>query len=77
VIKIEGLTKKQAAIAQLLWDCDSEESLLMLIKYLPTDEDRKIATSLRHLIIWEFWEQERGLDEFSSAAQMIIESAQG
>ncbi len=73
MIKLEGLTKKQAAIAQLLWDCESEASLLMLIRCLPTEEDQYMAKTLVQLMIHESWEQERGLAEFESQALELLE----
>ena len=73
MIKLEGLTKKQAAIAQLLWDCESEEKLVMLIRCLPTKEDQYMAKTLVQLMIHESWEQERGLAEFAEQAQEVLE----
>jgi len=75
MIKLEGLTKKQAAIAQLLWDCETEASLLMLIKCLPTREDQAMAKTLVQLMIHESWEQDRGLDEFKEQALEAIDLA--
>jgi len=73
MIQLQGLTKKQAAIAQLLWDCESEESLLTLIRCMPTAADQATAKTLVQLMIHESWEQERGLDEFLEPAQALLE----
>jgi len=75
VIKLEGLTNKQKMIAQLIWDCESEEQLAMLIKCLPTREDQFTASTLARMMIHETWEQERGLEEFADAAEEIIDRA--
>jgi hypothetical protein len=77
MIKLEGLTKKQAAIAQLLWDCETQDTLEMLIRCLPTEEDRFTASTLARMMIQETWEQERGLEEFADAAEEIIDRARG
>ena len=77
MIKLEGLTQKQHALAQLIWDCETQDQLSMLIKCLPTPEDRYTASTLARMMIQETWEQERGLEEFADAAEEIIDRARG
>jgi hypothetical protein len=77
MIKLEGLTHKQKMLAQLIWDCDSQDQLETLIRCLPTKEDRYTASTLARMMIQETWEQERGLEEFADAAEEIIDRARG
>jgi hypothetical protein len=77
MIKLEGLTAKQHALAQLIWDCETQDTLEMLIRCLPTEEDRFMASALARMMIHETWEQERGLEEFADAAEEIIDRARG
>lgn len=72
MIQLEGLTKKQAVIAQLLWDCETEESLLTLIRCLPTREDQLLAKTLVQLMLQEAMEQ--GIDRYAEVANEVIES---
>jgi hypothetical protein len=73
MITIQGLTKKQKLIADLIWNCDSEAAVLALIRALPVDEDRRTAKTLMLLMIWDSWEQDRGLDEFEEQALEAID----
>jgi hypothetical protein len=77
MIKLEGLTHKQKMLAQLIWDCETQEQLTMLIRCLPTREDQHMASTLSRVMIHETWEQERGLEEFADAAEEIIDRARG
>ena len=73
MITLEGLTPKQKMLAQLVWDCQTQDQLELLIRCLPTQEDRYMASTLSRVMIHEAWEQERGLDEFLESAQEIID----
>jgi hypothetical protein len=74
---IAGLTERQKSIADLIWTCNTEATLVQLIKSLPTEQDRLDATSLVKIMIHECVEQEQGLDDYLSAAMDAIEAARG
>ena len=74
---IEGLTQRQRAIADLLWSCNSQESVMQLLKGLPTDQDRLDASCLVRMMIHEVAEQEGHLDGYKSQALAVIDSARG
>jgi hypothetical protein len=72
VIQLEGLTHKQKMLAQLIWDCETQDQLEMLIKCLPTREDRYMASTLSHVMIHEALEP--GIDRYAEVAQEVIDS---
>ena len=71
MITLEGLTPKQKQLAQLIWDCDSQDQLTMLIRCLPTKEDRCMASTLSRVMIYEALEQ--NIDHYESVAQEVID----
>jgi hypothetical protein len=71
MIQLEGLTHKQKMLAQLIWDCDSQEQLEQLIRCLPTMEDRHMASTLSRVMIYEALEP--GIDRYKDVAQEVIE----
>jgi hypothetical protein len=71
MITLEGLTPKQKQLAQLIWDCDSQDQLTMLIRCLPTKEDRYMASTLSRVMIYEALEQ--NIDHYESVAQEVID----
>jgi len=71
VITLEGLTPKQKQLAQLIWDCETQDQLEMLIKCLPTKEDRYMASTLSRVMIYEALEQ--NIDHYESVAQEVID----
>jgi hypothetical protein len=70
---IEGLTRKQKLIADLLWQCDTQSQMLALIRSLPTQSDQYDAISLTHMMIHETAEAEGYLDRYQDLAQEIID----
>ena len=75
MIKIDHLTDRQYMIAELLWSCTDQESLVDTIKSLPTERDRCDATGLVRIMMQDTYEQELGLEEFKDAAQAAIACA--
>jgi hypothetical protein len=71
VITLEGLTHKQKMLAQLIWDCETQEQLEMLIRCLPTREDRLMASTLSHVMIHEALEP--GIDRYKEVAKELLE----
>jgi len=71
MIQLEGLTPKQKMLAQLLWDCETQDQLETLIRCLPTREDRYMASTLSRVMIYEALEE--GIDRYSEVAQEVID----
>jgi hypothetical protein len=72
MITIEGLNKKQKAIMEILWNCDSMDQAELFIKSMPTFRDRCDAHSLMMLALYETLEQKGGLDEWAEFAREWI-----
>ena len=75
MIHIEGLTKKQVAIMDVLWACNSLEQARMVVQSLSLHRDRCDAESLMHIALVESLEQEGALDEYKDAAADCISLA--
>ena len=75
MIQLEGLTHKQKMLAQLIWDCETQEQLETLIRCLPTMEDRHMASTLSRVMIYEALEP--GIDRYKEVALEIIDQARG
>jgi hypothetical protein len=75
MIKIDGLTPRQAQLMDLLWQCRDQEAVKSLIAALPTHRDQVDASSLIKIAIWETHEQELGLGEYKDAAANAIARA--
>ena len=75
MIRIEGLTKKQKAIMDVLWMCDSLEQAELVVQSLSQHRDRCDAQSLMHIALVETLEQEGALDEHSEAAKVAVFNA--
>ena len=71
MITLEGLTPKQKMLAQLIWDCETQDQLDMLIRCLPTKEDRYMASTLSRVMIYEALEQ--GIDRYKDVALEVID----
>jgi hypothetical protein len=74
MITLEGLTHKQKMLAQLIWDCQTQDQLELLIRSLPTEEDRLMASTLSRVMIYEALESE--IDRYSDVAQEVIDRVQ-
>lgn len=72
MITIQGLTKKQKAIMEILWNCDSMDQAQTFIKSMPTFRDRCDAQSLMMLALYESLEEQGGLDEWAEFAREWI-----
>ena len=75
MIHISGLTKKQVAIMEVLWQCDSLEQAQSLVKSLSSHKDRCDAQSLMEIALVESLEQEGALDEYAEAAEAAVRNA--
>ena len=68
---IEGLTKKQVAILDIMWTLDDEQSVENFVRSLPP-ADRQQAQTLKTLLIHEMLEQWLdGVTEFPDAQAVI------
>jgi hypothetical protein len=68
---IEGLTKKQVALLDIMWTLDDEQSVENFVRSLPPS-DRQQAQSLKTLLIHEVLEEWlEGVTEFPDAKQVI------
>jgi len=72
MITIEGLSKKQKAIMEILWNCTSLDQAELFIKSMPTHRDRCDAHSLMMLALYETLEAKDGLDEWEEMAKEWI-----
>ena len=69
--KIDGLTKKQVAILDIMWTLDDEQSVENFVRSLP-QSDRQQAQSLKTLLIHEMLEEFlEGITEFPDAREVI------
>lgn len=75
MIHISGLTKKQVAIMETLWQCDSLEQAQALVNSLALHKDRCDARSLMQIALVESLEQEGALDEYAEAAKVAVFNA--
>ena len=69
--KIDGLTKKQVAILDIMWTLEDHDSVLNFIRSLP-EADRHQAHSLMILLVHETLEEWLdGVTEFPEAREII------
>lgn len=61
-ITIEGLSPQQRQIADLLWSCDSQEAVQLLITNMPPAY-RKDAVSVHQLMIAAAMDQYEGITD--------------
>jgi hypothetical protein len=62
-------------LAQLIWDCETQDQLETLIRCLPTMEDRHMASTLSRVMIYEALEP--GIDRYQEVALEVIDQARG
>ena len=72
MIRLTGLTHRQKAVVDLLWNCHSLAAAQALIAALPTHRDRCDAHSLLQIVAWDSIEQEEGLDDYSQDCADVI-----
>ena len=69
--KIDGLTKKQVALLDIMWTLDDEQSVKNFVRSLPP-ADRQQAQTLKTLLIHEMLEEWlEGVTEFPEVAEII------
>lgn len=69
-IQIEGLSRKQAALADIIWACDSKETVENFINSLQGENKREAKTvlELMTLAVWD------SIDSIDDQVVEIIES---
>jgi hypothetical protein len=68
-ISLDGLTKKEKAMLQIMWSIDSKEQLQYWVSSLDNN-DRKTATSLLTLIKYEMIEHM--MDDYYTEANEVL-----
>ena len=62
-MRIEGLTRRQAALCKVIWSCESAEEIAKFIVTLP-ESDQKICDGLLQLLNYEYLEQDAKLEHY-------------
>lgn len=60
-IQIHGLSRKQAALADIIWACDSRENVESFISSLQ-GENKKEAQTVFELMSWAVWDSVEEID---------------
>jgi hypothetical protein len=69
--KIDGLTRKQVALLDIMWTLDDEQSVENFVRSLPR-ADQQQAQSLKTLLIHEMMEEFlEDITEFPDAQEII------
>ena len=69
--KIDGLTRKQVALLDIMWTLDDEQSVENFVRSLPR-ADQQQAQSLKTLLIHEMMEEFlEDITEFPGAQEII------
>tara|TARA_B100001057_G_scaffold477901_1_gene547719 strand:+ start:594 stop:1133 length:540 start_codon:yes stop_codon:yes gene_type:complete len=62
-VRIENLTRRQAALCKIIWSCESAEDIANFIITLP-ESDQRICDGLLQLLNYEFLEEDAKLETF-------------
>tara|TARA_Y100001972_G_scaffold62292_1_gene76266 strand:+ start:18 stop:512 length:495 start_codon:yes stop_codon:yes gene_type:complete len=62
-MRIENLTRRQAALCKVIWSCESAEEIAKFIVTLP-ESDQKICDGLLQLLNYEYLEEDAKLEHF-------------
>ncbi len=68
-IQITGLTSKQKALCDIIWACESKDSVLRFIASLPK-KDRQQAEVMLEMMTWAFLDTVESTD----LAQEVLDS---
>lgn len=69
---LNNLTPKQKQLCELIWACDTQDSLQLLIKSLP-ESWRREAVTLYHMIIIECIDEEITEEYQCEQAQTLLQ----
>ena len=62
-MRIDNLTRRQAALCKVIWSCESAEEIARFIITLP-EEDQKICDGLLQLLNYEYLEEDAKLNHY-------------
>ena len=62
-MRIEGLTRRQAALCKVIWSCTTAEEITKFIVTLP-ESDQKICDGLLQLLNYEYLEEDAKLEHY-------------
>lgn len=62
-MRIEGLTRRQAALCKVIWSCTTAEEIAKFIVTLP-ESDQKICDGLLQLLNYEYLEEDAKLNSY-------------
>ena len=72
-ITIDGLTRRQVEICDMLWECDSIDEVRFLLDFVLSEEDRLTALTLIEIIHMESCEKEGGLERIAPYVNKMID----
>lgn len=55
-ISIEGLNKKQRALAEVMWGMDSREEVMRFVQSLQ-GQNRQEAETVLEMMLWAIWDE--------------------
>ena len=69
-IVIEGLNKKQRALADIMWSMDGKEEVLGFIRSLK-GQNRQEAETVLELMLWAIWDE---CGEITTETKELVDS---
>jgi hypothetical protein len=69
---LTNLTTRQKQLADLIWNCDSQEDVQLLIRSLPTEYRKDAATVLAMIIIECIDEEITDADHCEDARDLLL-----
>ena len=72
MIKLEGLTRHQVEICDMLWECDTTEEVKFLLDVVLSEEDRLTALTLIEMIHMEAAERDGGLERVKPQVNRML-----
>jgi hypothetical protein len=70
--QLTNLTQRQKQLADLIWNCDSQEDVQLLIRSLPTEYRKDAATVLAMIIIECIEEEIIDADHCEQAQELLL-----
>ena len=70
-MRIEGLTRRQAALCKVIWSCQSAEEIAKFIVTLP-ESDQKICDGLLQLLNYEYLEEDAKLEHYEEFPDCLL-----
>mgnify|MGYP000173223455 CR=1 FL=1 len=70
MIEIEGLSKKQRALADIMWGMNSKDEVLSFIKSLQ-GQNKQEAQTVLELMLWAVWDE---CGEITTETKELVDS---